>query len=496
MTKNRSYWLVPAFGLTFAAGWFGHGKTDREDWERTRILTRTAVPGAALIPGAPDQPPPEKAEIRQILPLHSVDEILEVLALMNGRDELALVPVLDMLPRLMITDIPTVRRLLDELGVEAVKQKNNETFSIAAGALIFRWMTLQPEEAAVYALGHRQEFEKMADMAPLFVAYAGSTRAGAGDRLLAIVPEQDREKMGELLRKMQLMANPAASLRDSAVLDKLSSSEVQELAAVWMRKDPTGLLDWRLNQPEGEKRLAAEQAILSLATDPKGDPAVQDKIVSGLSPELAAGARLKRLAMEIRSSTDKSGAYPEEAPAYAAKLSAFLAQQPDAAGVGIYEAVTSTGQVFLQQKKFSEAAAWIVTLPAGEGQTAAAEHLASAWAAADPGAASAWIDSLPPGKNRDEASSKLIDSIKKDDPPAALAWAQSLKDDKARLPKVREIYTSWFQNDPAAASQAVQSLTPDQQQQLARSPRKNVHQNQPSDLVDPELRRRMEQQGR
>lgn len=497
MAKHRAaYWLVPAFGLTFAAGWFGRGVGESDQAERTRILTRNMAPGAGAQAGGSGQAGPGGSEVRQILPLNSLAEILQLLSVLRGRDELAMVPVMEMLPRLMVTDIATVRRLLDELGPEAEKHRNDEMYSIAAGALLFRWMTLQPEEAAVYALGHTEQFEKLRDMAPLLVAYAGTTRAGAGERLLGMVPEQERERMGELLRKMQLLSDPAGALRDPTVLEKLKPYEIHELAAKWARQDPSGLLAWRLNQPEGERRSVAERVMLQLVTDPKTDPAVQEKLFASLPPELAAGAGLQRLANEIRSATNNTDASAVDASAYAAKLRVLLAQgQPDkAVESALQEAVTSTGQVFLRQRKFQEASLWVGTLPAGAAQREAAGQIAAGWVAEDPAAASGWIDSLPPGESRDEASGKLIESIKKDDPATALVWANSIRNEEAKAASVKDIYSSWFQSDPVSASQAVQSLPPDQQQLLMMKVRDGM--DQAPDLVNPEMRRRRERQGR
>ncbi|MES2706319.1 MAG: hypothetical protein V4726_06890 [Verrucomicrobiota bacterium] len=495
--KRAAYWLIPAFGLTFAAGWFCRGQPGSEAAERSRLVTRTMAPGASVSGGSSPEAAPPGAPLAEIRPLTSLAEILELLRLMDGRDELAMVPVMNMLPRLMITDIPTVRRLLDELAAEAVNHKGNDAFSAAAGALIFRWMTLQPEEAAVYALEHQGAFKKLDDICPLFVAYAGATRAGAGERLLARVEEKDRDKMGELLRKIQLMSDPATSLRDPATFEKLNPHEIQELAGKWMKDDPSGVLAWRGTLPEGDKRKIADGAVLELAVDPKMDPAARDQLLAGLPPELASAVRLKRLAVEIRMAGDKTEANPPTGATYAAQLTTLLSQQPvDPDHPAMIEAVAGTGEVFLKQRQFSEAAAWLGTLPPGEGQKNAARQLAESWAADDPASASAWIDALPPGENRDLASSQLIDVIQKEDPAAALVWAHSLRDESARLPKVREIYATWFQSDPAAASQAVQSLPPDQQRQLSKSGGKGGQQQPSSDFLAPELRRAQEKNRR
>ncbi|MDB6136794.1 MAG: hypothetical protein JWM59_5037 [Verrucomicrobiales bacterium] len=476
MAVKQIYWLVPALGITYAAGWFSHWPPAVETVRNQKLTMVTATPpGGGMTAGAasaagpayPDQP-------REILPLTSLAEILELLGgLKDGPDELAMIDAADLLPRLMVTDGATIRRLLGEAVSSPELAGDSELHSLVAGGLLFRGMMLHPEETAAFVLSNTDKLKGMEDATPFIVAWAAKSNAGAAERLLAMMPEESRDETGELLQKLKMNADPAAALRAPSAFENLDSSEIHKLAIRWMRSDAPALLAWRAALPEGDGRNAVDSAIVDSVLRQNLDPAAAESRLGVLPAELAAQGRLRLLSQDISAAIAKKEGDPDSAalnPAeYAPRLTQLLAQASGSQGPASSEAqaaAQSLSNAYRQEGKFAEGAAWSATLPEGEMRERAVGGLIGPWVDKDSAAASAWIDSLPAGSLRDMAAGKLIERIQTDDPVNALVWARALSDESKRRDSVSEIYRSWFAFDPIAASQAVQSLPAADQQLL------------------------------
>jgi hypothetical protein len=332
-------------------------------------------------------------------------------------------------------------------------------------------MLLQPEDATRFLLQHQDQLGDFSDMAPFLIAWADRARSGAGERLLADVPGDDRDDMGEILRKQATMADPAKTLRDPAALEHLNSSEIEALSTRWFKADPSGLLAWRASLTEGNTRQTADTAILDFLQGLKDDaPTLQSKIAS-LPADLADRIQLRLQTRELSDYhhvADQPSLPPPDPAALAAKLADARSRHPlpDDELSATSRAINAA---FIESGQFPEAARWLSGMP--ENQSAPDEcvrSLVSDWVLKDSTAASAWIDSLPAGHLRDQAANQLVETIQEDDPVNAIVWAKSISDQEARQKAVNGVYRQWFETDPAAASQAVQHLPPGEQQSLRR----------------------------
>lgn len=415
----------------------------------------------------------------RVLPLDSLGEILELFRGLQeeGDNELAMLPLMDLLPRLMVTDAATVSRMLEELAADATLEKDSELFPIAAGSLLFRWMTIQPEAAAAFALTNRERLGDVSDMAPFLVAWAARSRPGSGERLLALVPENDRADMGELFYKQQYLSDPAKALSDPGVFEGLENYDVQGLVGKWLGNDPAAVLAWRAGLPEGDKRENVDRAIVESVLKERNNSPELERRLASLPPDLAKEGRIQLLGNEIE---DLKNASAGDQPTpnlseFAARLARLTSNEGGVAAdsAGLRHTASRLGEAFTDQEKFSEGAAWIRTLPDEESRDTVTSNLVGGWVAKDAPGASVWIDSLPRGELRDKATSQLIGQISAEDPANALVWAKSISDPAKAVEAEKGVYESWFSSDPVAASRAVQSLPGEEQQRLSAPPAGN-----------------------
>lgn len=478
MRAKSTLRLLPVLALTYAAGWFSRrGPAPvpvKASQNPAALATASNSSSMAGIPAVAAAPGPG-GRIAEIRPLTLLQEVLGLIGVLD-RDggELAILPLMDLLPRLMITDAATVRRLLEEIAADTTLDRNADFFPVATGGLVFRWMLLQPEEATRFLLQHQKGLGDFADMAPFLIAWADRTRAGAGTRLLAEVPEDDREDMGELLHKQVLMADPAKTLSDPAAQDQLNPTEIGTLITRWWKTDPSALLAWRATLPGGSIRESADSSILNSLDDLKGTPEAAEASLANLPADLADRARLKRQTRELSEYhhvADEPSLPPPDPSALASRLAdagsrqALPYDEMNAAMRAINNAWVGGGQ-------FAEAAKWLGGLP--EDQSTSGDYvqnLVTNWAEKDSASASSWINTLPVGKLRDQAAGQLVETIQTEDPVNALVWAKSIGGSQDRQDAISGVYRAWFEHDPAAASQAVQSLSPVEVESLKQEKR-------------------------
>lgn len=474
MKAKQLYWLIPLLGLTFAGGRLSKQTPDRrgdsagDSGGRIVVMSGNGVGGTGGFSPPSDSGDPAGAA--KVKPLDSLQEIVDLFRSPQdgGDSELAMLPLMDLLPRLMVTDSAAVSRMLEELAADPTLEKDAELFPIAAGSLLFRWMTLQPEAAAAFALTNGERLGDLEDMSPFLIAWAARSSPGSGERLLALVPEEDRADMGALLHKQQYMSDPGKALSDPAVFQELDGSDVHGLVGKWLGKDPAAVLVWRAGLPEGDKREGVDSAILDSVLRVRDDSAEVERRLAALPPDLTKEGRLRLLGQEIsdlKHASDGDQPIPNLS-GYSEKLAA-LASGPEADSRALLNAANELRLAYVNQEKFSEGAAWICTLPEGKARDSASERLVYEWVKNDAPAASVWIDSLPKGAQRDDATGLLIGQIREEDPVNALVWANSITDPGKALTSEKDVYKSWFGTDPVAASQAVQSLSPEEQQRLS-----------------------------
>ena len=149
--------LLLGLPMAFAAGW----------WLRAERLptvaagiSRAGVPLVASVSGKS-----AGGAGKAVSPLGSLPDIVirpltslkEILALLGPdgsiEDEAgAGIAMMELMPRLMLTDVATVRAMLEELsGTEGISAEGHKILSMG---LMFRWMTVRPEEAIGYSLAH------------------------------------------------------------------------------------------------------------------------------------------------------------------------------------------------------------------------------------------------------------------------------------------------------------------------------------------------------
>ena len=97
-------------------------------------------------------------------------------------------------------------------------------------------------------------------------------------------------------------------------------------------------------------------------------------------------------------------------------------------------------------------AAWVTSLPAGEGRQRALGELIEQWSDKDPVAAATFLTRIPPSPDTDESRARLADNIQRKDPEGALAWAGTISEEQSRTRTMSELLRNWFRRDPDAAS--------------------------------------------
>lgn len=111
-----------------------------------------------------------------------------------------------------------------------------------------------------------------------------------------------------------------------------------------------------------------------------------------------------------------------------------------------------------KHKGFSQAIAWIESLPDGPPRGAAAVILIDRWITLDPEAASAWVNALPPGDTREDATRRSVLELFEEDPTCAFEWAKTLVNENERRAKLRRVFDSWLKKDSSQAIEAVHTL--------------------------------------
>ena len=397
------------------------------------------------------------------------------------------IALMELMPRLLITDVGTVQAMLTELmGTEGLSKDGRKMLTMG---LMFRWMTVQPESAIGFSLAHPALLEDSKEMNMLGLIYMAKARPDAAKGLAAMMPEDEREDVNKFLAKLEATSNPGGVLADPEKRAKMGGREAGSLAGRWMRSDPAAALAWfqalpmdqrtpeitsgiaaaRMAQdpaatlswlstlPDGPAKDASRKSILDNAMDGVKDFTAMESKLTNFPTDWHDSARLQWLSKNP----------PTDASGQAQQLKAIFARDPaKAEHYTAKRAIQSIATNYTKSGDFAGGTAWAMTMPPGEPQAAATAAVVQAWTQKDPAAASTWVSDLPAGHTRDAAASSMINQIQKDDPSSALVWAQSISDGEKRRTQTRGVFQSWFKNQPFEALQSIQTLPAEEQQRI------------------------------
>lgn len=451
---KRTLWIILLAAGMFFAGWFC--RPDKGEPTVNELRGRLKMAAAARLSGED----PGKANFSEsgdppvsIQPLSSLGELLAVSGkLGRSRYELA-VPVMEIIPRLAVTDLATVRRLVKEY---ADRTDDRRTHAEAYAALLFRWAMLQPVEAAQYSLSHPDLLGNLSEWNPLLLSFAAKQKPGEKDKLLAYVPKENRADMEEFLAWREAAGgDPAAILSNPGKLKLLSEYgdfSASGLAKQWLLQNPKSMLRWSGTLTDDSLKRDIRDVIMNYFSNLGGDRQAMEAKLALVPADLAAQARVEWLTQLPRS----------EARQELMSLLNDDSINPQTMDIK-YRAANALVEQFAAIRQFSEAAQWASSLQSPQIRARTYENLADEWSRKDSLAASEWINSLPPGADRDEAVKGMISNIRGENPDAALVWANSLVDGQARKSAVNNIFRVWFSRNPAQAYQTFLTLSAEDQ---------------------------------
>lgn len=474
----------------FAAGWWLRPDPTATSGPPGPGTGRTVVTsGAQAIVAAQAASPLNGPAPIVIKPLTTLKEILAMLGPDGSIEDEATagIAMMELMPRLMITDVGTVQAMLNELsGTEGLGRDARKMLTMG---LMFRWMTVSPESAIGYSLAHPAMLQDSKEMNLLGLLYMAKARPEAAKGLAALMPEGEREDINQFLAKLEAASDPGGVLRNPEKSKGMGGREKGQLAARWMKTDPAAAMAWMQALPEDQRspeitsRIAAarmqQDAAATLAwigSLPEGEEKsfsrgrIIESVFAGVKDQEAFEAKLASLPSSWHDGARlqwMSENPSKDAAASAEQLKLIFTRNPGLVDdQPARQAVNQLVSSYANSGDFSGGAAWAMTLPDGPAQATAAATLSQQWTTKDPGAASTWITGLPEGETRDAAASGMINQIQREDPASALAWAQSLSNEDKRRDQTRGVFQSWFRSEPLEALKTIQTLPPEEQQRI------------------------------
>lgn len=487
--KSALLFLLAA-AVSFAAGWYLRPSESQETGGEGRVIVQQGDQGA---------PPPAAHSVNNALtgdppvpirPLESLEELLDVVQEIEMLGPVGAASAVQILPRLMITDLPTIRRLVDELAAHE-HNRRREVYTAAHVALMFRWLTLQPAEAVGFSLANPHLLGDADELNQFGLLYLARTRPDAVKTLLPLLPENDRQEISGFLTLMESVSNPAAILTDEEKRRSLGGRNAEILTKAWFRKDPDAALQWVMALPDSERAEYSPQmfeqwygrdpnaAVAWYRSLPDGpekatttafmarafgsSSATREELESNLAPlpsEIADPVRLDWLSRNSWKSDAKLK--PDE---LANELSAIVGRNPSVAGAAT-EAASSVASAYVREERISDGVDWAMSLPHEGPRSSAVARMVSEWAVRDPAAASEWLADLPAGETRDAGVVALVNRISSDDPEAASIWARSIGNDSVRRENTKLAFRRWMEQDPFAAVQALSEVPAEDRAQM------------------------------
>jgi hypothetical protein len=109
-------------------------------------------------------------------------------------------------------------------------------------------------------------------------------------------------------------------------------------------------------------------------------------------------------------------------------------------------------------------ARWVAKFPAGETRNQAVEKLVQHWSESDPLATARWLAEQPQDEAFQAGARRLIPGMLKASPALAWDWAMVLKDPAARQERLEIVAKAWLHSDAGSARVKIQSsdLPPNQ----------------------------------
>jgi hypothetical protein len=142
------------------------------------------------------------------------------------------------------------------------------------------------------------------------------------------------------------------------------------------------------------------------------------------------------------------------------------------AGAQRDQALTGLGESWSEADP-AQATQFAAALPAGDARTLAMRQAVSKWVESDPAAARAWMLQTDRQDDFDQAVSSIAtqNNFMSREPAQAMHWAEGIFDDGVRAQSESAILFNWFPTDPAAATAYLQSspdFTPEQRAEMLR----------------------------
>jgi hypothetical protein len=358
----------------------------------------------------------------------------------------AIWPMMDLINRLQLEDLPGAARVAEEIGGEF------ESGDVFAMLVWSRWAQLDPENAAKF-LAQNPDSRRFIDIRSdvILPAWAQRDRLAALRWAKAIPSENERsaalEKVFEAIARtdpegaLQLMRVHApervgkAGMPDDvadALLERPGVESAKrffeakdfdhlaQLAVRWARSDPNAAQAWANALPEGEGKARALDSVYI---------AMADKDRAGT---LKAVSELSKMGIPT--------------PGTVARL---IREWPNDDVKGLMN--------------------WVMEMPPGKGQTEALARATEVLARRDPKATAEWLGGFSGSPARDNAVQTFARNILSRDAGMAYEWAATISDEAERQRTLHQLTLEWFRLNPGAAfdwMQKADALSPEEKRAL------------------------------
>ncbi len=241
------------------------------------------------------------------------------------------------------------------------------------------------------------------------------------------------------------------------------------IAAEWAKSNPEAALAWAQTLKGNDKDQAMNSVVRELAmTSPQ--KAVQ--LATTMEGEAKTNAYESIAAQWGAKNFTEAEAWIKTLPAdqqdaaMASAIRSLAAQDPQTASTKI-AAMTdgdsknrAIGEVVdaWSRENPAKAAAWLATQNA-EASGRAMRELMGNWARQDDAGALSYLTSQPAGEARDQATQAYVWSNRSSDPKSVISLAESITDEGDRQRAVGVAAMQWMQTDPEAAKAYIQSST-------------------------------------
>lgn len=242
------------------------------------------------------------------------------------------------------------------------------------------------------------------------------------------------------------------------------------IASEWAKNDPEAALAWAQSLQGRDKNQAMTSVVRELAqTDPQ--KAVQ--LASGLEGEAKSDAYASIAGQWGAKNFTEAEAWikslpaDQQAGAMAAAVQSLASQDPVLASQKIAsmaegnqkrDAISSVVDSWSRNDP-KAAANWLLSQEGENTQGRAMRDLMGNWARQDDAGAVAFINQQPAGQARDQATQSYIWSNRSENPQSVMTLAESISDEGDRQRAIGAAAGQWMQSDPEAAKAYIQQST-------------------------------------